>query len=170
MKFTYKNESGFNFVKVGEFYKSSESLTVTYKGKKYDIDLAINFIDEVFKNSDESAYLILINDTERVYVGEFSYNLEDRWLRKGKYVWHDSDEKIIEELNKNNKVSLWLTVDPFYELPNGTKINISKSIEQEVLKNIYPDWNVRGQMKKHAEWREQYCIPVYQLLKNSKET
>jgi hypothetical protein len=86
MNFEYKNVNGFEFVKVGNFYINNQPLEITYKGKKDKVSISLGLINEQFKNADESAYLICSED-ELVYVGEFSYNLEDRWLRKKVYLF-----------------------------------------------------------------------------------
>lgn len=163
MKLIYKTISGFKFVKIGEFYKCDEPYQVKFEGKEISIDLSIKLISDMFKQSDESAYLIFVNDN-LVYVGEYSYNFEDRWLRKSKYVWHNTDDRIEEQLLLNNNVSLWLSVDPFIILPDDSRINISKSIEQEILKKEDLVWNKRGKMKKYSEWREANCTPVISII------
>ena len=163
MMITYKTLYGFEFVKIGCFILDASPILVTYRGKGDTVNVSINFVDDLFKKSDESTYLIL-SDDEPVYVGEFSYNFEDRWLRNGCYIWHNKDFEIEEALKNHKEVSVWLIVDPFVALKNGTIINISKSIEQEILKNSPPLWNKRGQLKKYADWRLKNCIPVSTII------
>jgi hypothetical protein len=167
MNFEYKNVNGFEFVKVGNFYINNQPLEITYKGKKDKVSISLGLINEQFKNADESAYLICSED-ELVYVGEFSYNLEDRWLRKKVYVWHHKDELIEQEILKNKNVSLWLIVNPFVQISDNTSINISKSIEQEILKKKKPLWNKRGEFIKWEKWKKDNCVLVTEIIKNIK--
>jgi hypothetical protein len=165
MELTFKNICGFEFVKIGKFYLNESPLPVRYDGEDDHVNVSLRLIDDLFKKADESAYVIF-SDNTLVYVGEFSYNFQDRWLRKDNYVWHNTDTKIEVELKSGNEVCIWLAVDPFALLANGSKINISKSIEQEILKSnlVFPDWNKRGQFNKWAKWREKNCLRVTEII------
>ena len=171
MNLLCKEISGFKFVKVGYFHMNAIPYRVTYKGKEIECKLSLKLYNDLFKKADESTYLIFINDDpDPVYVGEYTYNLEDRWLRNSVYVWHSKDENIESELAQNNEVSLWLVVDPYLPLSNNKKINISKSIEQEILRVRYPDWNKRGQMIKYDAWRKDNCLSVLEIISRIKTT
>lgn len=163
MGLNYKTVNGFKFVKVGDFYINQEPKNITYRGKPEIITVSLKFTNELFRQSDESAYLVFSED-KLVYVGEYSYNLEDRWLRNKVYVWHHQDEKIENELKQRKEVSLWVVVNPMINLSEGTKLNISKSIEQEILKNNKPPWNKRGEFNKWVEWRKTNCRPVAEII------
>ena len=166
MELIYKEVLGFKFVKVGEFYLTDKPYPVTFDGKQDSIKVCIKLVDELFLNSDESAYLVYVED-EIFYVGEFSYSLKDRWLRRENYVWHGIDDYVEAMLSPPNekKVSLWLTVDP-YIIHGSTRLNISKSIEQEILRQTQPMpvWNKRGQLNKWVDWREKYCVSVSNII------
>ena len=163
MELSFKNICGFEFVKIGEFYLHESPLPVRYAGKDDFVNVSLELIDQLFKKADESAYVIL-SDNALAYVGEFSYNFQDRWLRRDNYIWHNADIHIEAALRSCKEVSIWLAVDPFTLLADGTKINISKSIEQEILKKYPPEWNKRGQFKKWAEWRDKNCLRVKEIL------
>ena len=172
MELNYREVMGFKFVKVGEFYLSDKPYPVTFNGKADCIKVCIEFVDDLFMKSDESAYLVYVDD-ELHYVGDFSYNLEDRWLRRHNYVWHGIDEDIEATLSlpDKKKVSLWLTVDP-YTIHEAKKLNISKSIEQEILRQTkpMPKWNKRGQLNRWADWREKNCTPVTNIINKINES
>jgi hypothetical protein len=165
MELIYKEILGFKFVKVGDFQISENPHPVTFNGQKDQINVCLQLVDESFMKSDESAYLIYVED-KLVYVGEFSYSLKDRWLRTKNYIWHNTDGEIEKELKPpyNKNVSLWLAVNPYTVLPNNKEINISKSIEQEILRQILPEWNKRGQLGKWDEWRKNNCVRVSVII------
>ena len=165
MDLVFKIVCGFKFVKIGRFKLHEVPPTVRFAGKQDQINVAIELFYDLFRQADESAYVIFADET-LVYVGEYSYNFQDRWLRKGNSVWHNTDIKIEEKLRNNSEVTIWLVVDPCVLLPDGmTKINISKSIEQEILKTDLPEWNKRGQYKKWHEWRTNNCVHVTEIIR-----
>ncbi|WP_429885882.1 hypothetical protein [Geoalkalibacter halelectricus] len=163
MEFDYKTVNGFMFVKVGEFYINKEPKKIIYRGNPETITVSLKFTDELFRKSDESTYLIFSED-ELVYVCEYSYNLEERWLRNRIFIWHHKDEDIENELKQGKEVSLWLVLNPIINLSEKIKINISKSIEQEILKCNKPAWNKRGGYFKWAEWKNSNCLPVIDII------
>lgn len=150
--------SGFEFVKIAEFFINQVTYKVTKGGKPVSLDVSIKLIDQRFEKLDESAYVIMSGE-EIVYVGEFSYSLKHRWIKGNNYAWHGTVDKIKIELQKLKPVSLWVTANPF-----SRRINISKSIEHEILKTKLPPWNIRGQIKKHKKWREKNCRKITQIL------
>ncbi|MEY8241892.1 MAG: hypothetical protein RPT25_16210 [Cycloclasticus sp.] len=154
-----KSVAGFDFIKTGTFYRASSSITRKYKGKDEALYLSLKLIDEDIKRVGESAYLLLVDD-ELVYVGEYSRNLANRWLVKGNYVWHHKDLDIIAAMADESSVTIWLVTDPFVMLKNGTKLNISKSIEQEVLRQHDLPWNKRGSLKKDQKWVDKNCTEL----------
>lgn len=154
---------GYEFVKVGTFHLAEEPHPVTYNGKKTTINVVLDLVDKSFAKADESVYMVCKNGNE-CYVGEYSYNLTERWLRKGEYIWHHMDEKIEEELRSGCNIDIWIATNPYINI-NGKMINISKSIEQEILKDKEPPtWNKKGQLDKWAEWREIHCKKVSDII------
>ncbi len=85
MTYKQKKYAGFDFIEVGHFYESNDSHDVRWNGKNISINLCIKLIDPSICKIGESAYLILVED-DVMYAGEYSYNFEDRWLKKEKYV------------------------------------------------------------------------------------
>jgi hypothetical protein len=170
MDLIYKELIGFKFVKVGDFRINDKPLSVRYKGDTAEVKVSLKLIDESFLKSDESAYLIYAED-ELVYVGEYSYNLKDRWLKKEDYIWHHTDIEI-EKALASKTVSLWLAIDPYLMLPdNSEKINVSKSIEQEILRRYSPSkdsdkpwWNKRGKVGNDPERRDLNCERVTKII------
>jgi len=164
MHLVRKSLYGFEFAKIGTFHITDEPHPVIYDGLSDHIQVEMRLISEKFTNADESVYLIYVNDV-LYYVGEYSYNLKERWgLRKGKYIWHHKDVEIEKELRKNNNVNIWIIVDPYVCTGDSSKINISKSIEQEILKRKMPIWNTRGQLEKWASWRQKHCKKVVDII------
>lgn len=158
---TIKNIYGFDFLKVGYFYNNDKPLE-TRNGEKYH--LCINFIDEQMPLLGESAYVVMVGD-EIKYVGEYLYNLKDRWLRKDIYSWHHADKHIPKELDHNRDVTLWVSINPYIKIANDKEINISKSIEQEILKQHEGQlWNKRGNPQNNAEWIKKNCKRLHEIL------
>ena len=163
-QFEEKKVAGFSFIKIGKFYNNEESIPVKYEGKNIDITLSLNLFNDEFKKIGESAYLIF-SDNDLMYVGEYSFNLKDRWLRNGEYVWHHKDRKILDALNENKNVTLWITLNPYIKIDKDFTINISKSIEREVLKQREVPWNRRGKTKIYKEWICDNCIKLEDIIK-----
>lgn len=160
-----KNIAGFQFMKIGKFYNNEIPLEAKYQGENILHYLSLELENDDMKKLEESAYLIYSED-ELKYVGEYSFNLQDRWLRKGTYVWHHMDKRITDALDNGSKnVSIWVTEDPYLKNSKGTPINISKSIESHILKEEDPEWNIRGKMKKHQEWIDKNCKKMSEIIK-----
>jgi hypothetical protein len=159
--YEFKKFLGFEFVKAGEFYLAD----IPWKGKKgeWEIYASIKLTSESFRKADESAYVVL-SDSELKYVGEYTYSLEDRWL-SGSYINHHKSDLIEQELKLDKKVTLWLAVKPYAMTPDNLSINISKSLEQELLRQCDLDWNKRSKIKKWESWRAENCIPVSEIIK-----
>ncbi len=161
---TIRNIAGFEFIKVGEFYEDEDAIEAKVNGIKSSFNLCIKFIDNNIRKVGESAYVVMVGD-DIVYVGEYSFNFQDRWLRQEKYSWHHIDYKIPDELKKGNVVTIWLTVDPYVVLSNGVNFNVSKSIEQEILRASGNSlWNKRGKLKKNEEWIEKNCFKLVDII------
>lgn len=165
MKLEIKNMYGYDFVKVGTF-KLGEVREVTYRGKRVEIRVVLDLVHPDFKKADESVYILCVND-EPYYVGEYSYNLADRWLRGSGYIWHHKDDLVEEETKKGNSVTIWIIIDPYRTVGERNTINISKAIEQDILKKEYPPiWNKKGQLEKWATWREKHCVKVATIIES----
>ncbi len=156
----FKDVAEFRFMKIGNFYLNECTESVKYNGKKVELRLSMKLINENFKKLGESAYLLFVDDDQLMYVGEYSFNLNDRWLRNGDYVWHHKDREILTTIENQSDISIWATVNPYIEIENGNKINISKSIESEVLKKYDLPWNKRGELKKHESWISDNCLKM----------
>ncbi len=146
---------GFKFIKVGVFYLADEPWT--NKKGEWEIRASLKLFSDEYKKADETAYVVY-SDDELKYVGEYTYNLEDRWLR-GNYVNHHKSDEIENEIKLKKEVSLWLAVSPYCSV-NGFTINMGKSIEQEILRHKDTDWNKRNKIKQWEEWRKENCIKV----------
>ena len=161
-----KTLCSFEFVKVGSFSVTESTLTRKHNGKDEELSLLLNLVDQRIRSIGESAYLLYADD-ELMYVGEYSRNLADRWLVNTNYVWHHKDIDILAAIKRGRTVSMWLTTDPYLPLVNNQRMNVSKSIEQQVLKTYDIPWNKRGLLFKDKKWIEKNCIDfssVYQAL------
>ncbi len=161
-KFETQTIYGFDFVKIGEFYENKEPL-ITRNKKPYN--LCINLIDDGFAKLGESAYVVLVEDEIR-YVGEYVYNFKDRWLRQEIYSWHHIDHNIPSVLEEDKSVTIWVTINPYITIGDN-EINISKSIENEILKNhTNPDrlWNKRGKLRENKEWIKKNCKRFHEIV------
>jgi len=125
VQFEEKKIAGFSFIKIGKFYNNKKPIFVKYEGKDTPITLSLYLINDEFKKIGESAYLIF-SDNQLMYVGEYSFNLKDRWLRNGEYVWHHKDKNISDALNEKKNVTFWITLNPYIKIDKDTTINISK--------------------------------------------
>lgn len=162
----YKTIVDFEFVKVGHFYINENPIEVTYENKPIALSVSLQLLHDDFRKADESAYLIYVED-KLVYVGEYSYNLSHRWLRNGEsdFVWHHKDDEIKAALSYGSEVSIWLSLSPFLKTPNGAEMNVSKSIEQEVLKQLQLEWNQKGNLKQNEVWRTKNCMRVSTVIR-----
>lgn len=152
----FRNISGFEFIKAGEFVKTDIPCNL----KRWDSYIKIIFSDERYERADETVYVVTTGE-KILYVGEFSYNLRDRWLTRG-YVNHHMYTKINEFLeNKSNQeLSIWLAVEPYCHIESHGQLNISKSLEQRILNDKSPDWNRRNKHSGSLEWRTKNCIKL----------
>ena len=164
---------GWEFIKIGTFYcckkpfEYSEKVEGVKKTITYEHPAALRLIDDYFLKASESAYVLKI-DNEIKYVGEYSSTLQDRWLRRRKDTtewlsWHSDnlDNKItsaLKDSNEKSEISLWLTVNPFLDGPNGP-INISKAIEQDFLLSDEPlPFNKKGNNKNRTGLKVQNIL------------
>ncbi len=99
------------------------------------------------------------------YVGEYSFNLADRWLKEGNYVWHHKEAEILNEIKSNNCVSLWASENPYVRISNE-QVNISKSIESHILKThvAHLPWNKRGKLKRRESWFKENCLKMTDIF------
>jgi hypothetical protein len=151
---------GFEFIKAGDFYLAE----TPWKGKNknFNIRASLKLTSEKYRQADETTYLIY-SGIDLKYVGEYTYNLNDRWL-SGNYVNHHKSDLIEKELELGKEVSIWLAISPFAIINESIKINISKSIEHEILRKDDIEWNKRNRIKKWEEWRTKNCIPVEKIV------
>ncbi len=153
---------GFKFIKVGEF-KFSEK---PHKFKTWVSELSVNLYDERYEKADETVYLMIDEKEEILYVGEFTYNLNDRGLCK-KYVDHHQYENIESALKEKKDISLWLAISPYCAIKGCGELNISKSIEQQIVIVHQPKWNKRGKQLGSEDfqgWRDKNCIRLDSFL------
>lgn len=150
----------YKFVEIGEFKISKIPLEVIYGGKADKVTVELELYSDKYKQIGESVYLIVL-DGEPHYVGEYSKNLDSRWFKKENYIWHHKDIHISKALNNGAKVKLFLIDSPFINLENGNELNISKSIEHDILKKKNLKWNKRNNsLEKVSELRLEECIKL----------
>lgn len=157
-----KKESGFEFVKVGEFSISDAPCQLKNGPLTVKLDLYI----QDFEKADETAYFITCDD-KIVYVGEYTYNLKDRWLTRG-HANHHMHDNIENSLNNKQQLFLWLCISPYCDIAGNEKLNVSKSLEHKIMsnhKNHNDLWNKRNKGTAAKEWREKHCKSVTDILK-----
>ena len=162
--FDYKDCLGFKFVKAGIFYLEDRPWEGKDEKGPWKVRASLKMIDERFRKADETAYLIFSGD-ELKYVGEYTYNLEERWLN-GNYVNHHKYLEIEKEIAGGKEVSIWLAVSPYLKTDKIENLNISKSLEHEILRRQSPEWNKRNQTKKWEDWRQRNCQKVNDIVNN----
>jgi len=154
-----------HFVKIGSFYLAK--IPWVGKNKQWG-DWVVNSKFEPVNNkvlkADENVYLVIVNDVI-TYVGEYIYNLEDRWFKNSNgYVNHHTWKEIDEALEQGKDVSLWLCHNPFIALPDGSELNIAKSLEQKIIDEFSPEWNKKSNRSKWLEWRKKNCIRINDII------
>lgn len=155
----YRKISGFHFIKAGDFLFADTPC----KFKSWESNLILDLYDERYRNADETVYLVTHNDTI-LYVGEYTYNLKERWLTKN-YVNHHMYDKIESQLTLGKEISLWLAIKPYCEVAEFGLLNISKSLEQQIIKEYKPEWNSRSRHSGSDEWRKN-CLKLNSFIKN----
>lgn len=142
----YKNVEGFKFLHIANAFLSQIPLKATFEGRKIEWNGALDLLYPEVADAEQSCYLVYLDDDVKpVYVGQYTGVFKDRWLKKGKYIWHGKhDDSIKSALKAGRNVSIWLSVDPYAELPDGRKININKEIEQIIIEKVQPEWNSTG--------------------------
>lgn len=177
MSFDIKTILGYQFVKVAHFYSCGKPYEIKKgkrKGEKWSVDTAISFYDGRFIIADESAYVIFAGD-EAIprYVGEYIFNLRSRWVKELNgylYADHHMIKKIDLALKEKStlpvedRVTLWVAIDPYAITPDGSKINISKSLENEIMRRDDLSWNTRGQVKSYEKKRAKECIKLSSII------
>lgn len=151
----------YKFINVGVFYLA-ETPWCDKNGENC-VRASLKLNSEEYRKADETAYLIYSNDILK-YVGEYTYNLSDRWL-SGDYVNHHKSDLIEQEIESGKKVTLWLAISPFCNINKTTRINISKSIEHEILRQHDAEWNKRNKINKWEKWRSNNCVSVEDIVR-----
>jgi hypothetical protein len=161
----FRKISGFEFLKAGEFFRSDEP----YQFKDWESQLVLKLQDERYEKADETAYLLM--DDERIlYVGEYTYNLKDRWISKN-HVNHHKYDNIYELVDKGKSITLWLALSPYCEIQGYGELNVSKSLEQQIMRD-HPsecEWNSRNKQSEAREWRAKNCIRLDSFTTQSVE-
>ncbi|MFT6909443.1 MAG: hypothetical protein ACJAS1_006162 [Oleiphilaceae bacterium] len=157
----FKNISGFDFVKVSEAYLSDTALKATFNGKPLDdwklkLKLVVN---ESILDAEQSAYLVFKND-DILYVGYFSNSFKKRWWKKKGYFWHGDilDNKVNELVKSGHDVSVWISVNPYFE-----QFNISKIIEDSIIMK-YADKGIINTVGKSLKKDKINTYPVREIL------
>jgi hypothetical protein len=154
---------GFEFIKAGVFYLAD----IPWEGRdntgSWSIRASIKLVHKRFHQADETVYIIESDDELR-YVGEYSYNFADRWLHKD-YVNHHKYNEIENDLLNHKTVSIWLAISPYLRTKEIEQFNISKALEQEILRRYSPEWNKRNRINRHEQWRRRNCEKVSDIVK-----
>ena len=150
MNLESKTVQGYEFINIAEAYICTTGLDVTHEGRKFKWHIALD-IDEKWLQAEQSTYLIYENE-KLVYAGYYSDTFQKRWrLKRKKYIWHSDniDDNIKKSLDNKKSITVWLSLNPYIET-----INISKHIEDDIIKNILnndDNWNTVGKTKTDAK-------------------
>lgn len=161
---------GFRFKLAGKFFKNPIPSKSKYNWDKRGengklipvhehITTCLDLLGQI--NPDkvcETAYLVTV-DNMVMYVGEFSKTLRARWLKVDNYIWHNKDDLISDALMAKKIVKFYLLEESELTLSCGLKLNIAKSVEHHILKNVHElkedacndqplKWNQRNKAKR----------------------
>lgn len=89
-------------------------------------------------------------------------------MKKGKYTWHCKDDDMKKSIEDGNKLSIWLTIDPYIQTKNGKPINISKFIEDEIIMEMSTngnnnDWNITGKYLKEQKSKTKSVMEILNI-------
>jgi flagellar biogenesis protein FliO len=139
---------GYEFVKVGKAQWCEEGIVAKHEGKEQTWHAALSLVDERFLDAEQSVYMVKVDD-EITYIGVYTDSFETRWLKAKRYFWHsvNVDDKITALIKQGREVTVWLTTNPYASIDDRS-INVSQSIEYELIKAIKPEWNTTHKNKK----------------------
>ncbi len=161
MKLKKQEVCEFEFVKIGEAYLCDKPLKATHEGKPLkDWRLKLKLlVGEDILNAEQSTYLIYDNDN-LLYVGYFSNSFKKRWWKKKGYFWHGDivDNKVNELVKQNHNISVWISVNPYV---NG--FNISKLLEDKIIIE-YANKGILNTVGKSLKEDIQNTKPVMEIL------
>ncbi|WP_218354992.1 hypothetical protein [Alteromonas lipotrueiana] len=159
---TKKYLLGFEYLKIGNFSFADTPCQL----KTWVSEILLNLRDARYEKIGETLYFIS-RDEEIVYIGEFTYTLKSRWLSKG-YVVHHIYDKLAEALREGSELAMWVAVCPYVNIPDMGELNISKSLEQKMIKHLKPDWNIRNRYSADKEiWVTKHCMRLDKLQPTS---
>ncbi|WP_018983656.1 GIY-YIG nuclease family protein [Salinimonas chungwhensis] len=154
-----KHLLGFEFLKVGTFSFADTPCQL----KTWVSEIVLNLTDVRYEKIGETLYFITRGE-DIVYIGEFTYTLKNRWLSKG-YVVHHIYDKLAEALREGTELAMWVAVSPYVDIPQMGELNISKSLEQKMIKHFKPGWNKRNRYSADNEnWVTKHCLRLEKLL------
>lgn len=157
-----KSLLGFEYLKIGQFALADTPCQL----KTWTSEIVLKLEDERFEKVGETLYFIT-EDEQIVYIGEFTYNLKSRWLSKG-YVVHHMYDRIADALNDGSELAMWVAISPYIEIPEMGELNVSKSLEQKMIKHFKPEWNKRNRYCADKEaWVGKHCMRLDQYLAES---
>ena len=137
-----ENHLGFEFVLFGKAFRCDQGMQMSGAYGNRMWHAALDVIHPDFLDAEQSVYLVKVDD-KLVYVGEYSNTFKARWLKKGRYLWHSDniDNQVNQLLQQGAEVTVWLSVRPYVMANEGIEINVSKSLELELIKTYQPEWN-----------------------------
>ena len=162
---------GYDFILAGFFYLSHERLETQFNGNDLSWNVAIDLVHPELINAEKSVYLVFKNkETVPVYVGQYTDTFEARWLRNKKYSWHSEnvDMKIKEALENGERISIWISLNPYIKTDACVVYNISKEIEEILIEKLNPEWNKVGKNKKSKT--SEKVKDIYEKYKKSNQS
>jgi|SRR5690554_5771671 len=138
---------GYQFLKVATACFCEEGIRPIFDGNDIHWRVALDIIFPETLSAEQSVYLVFVGeDSDPVYVGQYSETFEKRWLKAKKYVWHSEnvDMKIKGALEAGKEVTVWLSLNPYVKTTDGRVLNVNKAIEQLLIDKLKPQWNTVG--------------------------
>ena len=133
-------QTGHDFIKVGRFCIAEIPCTTRYNNDLVtELCIELQLANKHCKEIGSSAYLITV-DGDPVYASSYSNHLGRSLLVWGNYTIPEQELRILLALEAGKEVDFYLARSVFANL-NGRSINVSTSIEQDVIQFEGLPWN-----------------------------
>jgi len=133
-------QTGYDFIKVGRFCIAEIPCTTRYNNDLVtELCIELQLANKHCKEIGSSAYLITV-DGDPVYASSYSNHLGRSLLVWGNYTIPEQELRILLALKAGKEVDFYLARSVFANL-NGRSINVSTSIEQDIIQFEGLSWN-----------------------------
>ena len=149
------------FIRVGRSVLCETGMVMPGSAPPRRWQAALELENPEFRFAGQSVYAFMLED-EVMYVGQYTNTLQARMLNRGRYFWHGDavDNRIYRLLKIGKSVTLWLSLDPFIGVGKGEKLNISHTIEYELIRLLGPQWNTLHKQQKLSQRRAEVATII----------